>query len=170
MPKGKKWTRNQKIQLFTAFVQFLALVTVIIGFRFAYLQFKTMKQSAHASSFFEFQDIWESERFVNARIVLEEIVMENKNVLETFQDKEAAKALIRLCDFYESLGWSVSCGIINFDTIRLIYGSSLLHFWDTFGYIIKHLRKRFKDEQIYEHFEEFAERYRKSMSTKNKEK
>ncbi len=156
----KSWTRDNIIQLLT-------LITVSSGFLFGYLQLSTMKQSIYCSSLLTYQENWIGERLENARAKVRELdkVRCEHFLPEGNKRTEECIAVRRISAFFELMGWAVSNGYIQFDDVKPLYGSSLLHYWNKFKGAIEAFRKKVKDEAIYEHFESFAERYQKAIES-----
>lgn len=137
----------------------LTLVIVIVGFIVANNQLRTMKESIYCTSLSSFQEDWVSDRIEEARFKMRGI---EKIELKHYLCKpltDECKAVRRLSDFYEFLGWAVDCKHVHFDDIKTLFGSSLLHYWRKFRNAIEEFRKHSKDGAIYQHFENFANRY-----------
>jgi hypothetical protein len=105
---------------------------------------------------------WASAPMLEARLKLSAIAKSDQLLDELMPSRieptQEAFVLLRVPNFFETLGLLVSAGAVDFDLVKRIYGSDITRQWRLWEPVVSFLAKDQKQESMYREFGALAKR------------
>lgn len=155
---------------------YLMLIIVAIGLIVGLRQLNTAVDSIQENqkyraldSFMRLEEKWSSPEMQMALLKVDSIVEEvpketRKRIeipLEYFEGEkgdECKLALTKVAAFFETMGYGVFRGYIDFDQANELFGYVIQKYWNCYECAIERIRIDYKDEDIYGWFQKLAKR------------
>jgi len=140
----------------------LTFVVLLAAAICAWFELRHRERDREAQLLADLSRRWDEESLTEPRQLVEEYKERNKlkQAMVNFRDKNDKEAyvLLRLPDFFEELGLLVRNKCLSLQLAKDMFGTAIKYHYNRYEPIIKLLRKKYKDETIYEFFEGLAQK------------
>lgn len=121
-----------------------------------YIAWKSAEKARHAALMADLSRRWDDPTLAEARRFMDSLGRNLQATYERWDRTQDPRGYIleRVPNFFEDLSVLEQVGAIDFESIRMSLGRSVVDVWDVWEPTIRYVRHKFGDDQeIYQHFE-----------------